>query len=64
MRMYNYPSFPKYMDGEHFQRFPEVARAGAKAPDGELIDSRDGRRLKLSELWHGEVTVIEFGSVT
>ena len=50
MSTYNYPSFPQDMDNEDFARFPEVARVGAKAPDGELIDARDQSRVKLSEL--------------
>jgi len=64
MRIYNYPSFPQDMDNEDFGRFPEVARVGAKAPDGELIDARDQSRVKLSELWSGGMTVLEFGSIT
>ncbi len=64
MRTYNYQSFPPNMDNEDFGRFPEVARVGDKAPDGELIDARDERRVKLSELWSDRVTVLEFGSIT
>lgn len=64
MRVYNYRSFPLDMDREDFERFPEVTHAGAKAPDGELIDSHDGSRVKLSEFWSASVTVLEFGSIT
>jgi hypothetical protein len=64
MRIYNYPSFPQNMDNEDFGRFPEVARVGGKAPDGELLDARDQSRVRLSELWSDGVTVLEFGSIT
>jgi hypothetical protein len=64
MSDYNYSSFPLDMHGADFARFPELARAGATAPDGELTDARAGRKIRLSELWSGAVTVLEFGSVT
>lgn len=64
MSPYNYPSFPRKLEGQDFERFPELARAGSRAPDGELIDARDETRVNLSELWRRDVTVIEFGSVT
>jgi hypothetical protein len=64
MSTYNYPSFPRNMDNEDFGRFPEVAHVGDKAPDGELIDSRDESRVRLSDFWSDSVTVLEFGSIT
>jgi hypothetical protein len=64
MGTYNYTSFPRQMTGENFDRFPEVARVGTKASEGELIDVRDERSVTMSELWRREVTVVEFGSVT
>jgi hypothetical protein len=64
MRVYNYPSFPLNMGREDFERFPEAAHAGAKAPDGELIDARDGSRVRISDFWSASVTVLEFGSIT
>ncbi len=64
MSTYNYPSFPQNMDNEDFRRFPEAARVGDKAPDGELINAREESRIRLSELWSGAVIVLEFGSIT
>jgi len=59
---YNYESFPLDMDRETFARFPTVLLAGGPAPDGELIDARDGRRVRLSDFWRRGPLVIEFGS--
>lgn len=69
---YNYRSFPLDMDMDDFVRFPEVARVGTKAPDGELTEAgpepdeipTPGRTVRLSELFRNRVAVLEFGSLT
>lgn len=64
MRVYNYPSFPLHMDNEDFLRFPDVTTVGEPAPDGELTEAKEGRRVRLSECWANGPAVIEFGSIT
>ena len=64
MSVYNYLNFPLDADMQDFVAFPEGPRVASKAPDGELIDVRDGRRVLLSEYFRNGVTVIEFGSYT
>ena len=49
MSVYNYMNFPLDGDMRDFVAFPEGPRVGGKAPDGELVDVRDGRRVRLSE---------------
>ncbi len=51
---YNYP----------FSTFPRLFTAGDAAPDGELTDAGDGRRVRLSELWRTAPLVVEFGSIS
>ncbi len=64
MSIYNYLSFPLDADMQDFVAFPEGPRVGSKAPDGELVDMRDDRRVRLSEYFRKGLTVIEFGSFT
>ena len=64
MSVYNYMNFPLDGDMQDFVAFPEGPRVGSKAPDGELVDVRDGRRVSLSEYFLRGITVIEFGSFT
>ena len=64
MSIYNYLSFPLDADMQDFVAFPEGPRVGTKAPDGELIDVRDGRQVRLSDYFRKGVTLIEFGSFT
>lgn len=52
------------MDMEDFERFPGVLKAGEPAPDGELVNAADGRRVRLSEYWRNGPVVMEFGSIT
>jgi hypothetical protein len=52
------------MDMEDFERFPGVLKAGEPAPDGELVNAADGRRVRLSECWRSGPVVMEFGSIT
>ena len=42
--------------------FPDGLRVGTKAPDGVLIDARDGSDVALGDVYRKGVTVIEFGS--
>ena len=64
MSVYNYINFPLDADMQDFAAFPEGPRVGSKAPDGELVDVRDGRSVRLSEYFRRGATVIEFGSFT
>ena len=64
MSEYNYTSFPLDMEMPDFERFPEVSRAGSKAPDGELVDARSGETVRLSALWRKGPLILEFGSIT
>lgn len=64
MGIYNYTSFPLDADREDFTRFPDIARVGTKAPDGELVDARDGVLVNLNDLYREGVTILEFGSLT
>ncbi|TDI44519.1 MAG: hypothetical protein E2P02_09600 [Acidobacteria bacterium] len=64
MSVYNYMNFPLDADMQDFAAFPEGPRVGSKAPDGKLVDVRDGRSVRLSEYFRKGVTVIEFGSFT
>ena len=64
MSVYNYMNFPLDGDMKDFVAFPEGPRVGGEAPDGELVDVRDGRRVRLSDYFLRGVTVIEFGSFT
>jgi hypothetical protein len=64
---YNYERFDAYVesgeDEREFGAFPELLRAGERAPDGEL-QLLDGDRVRLSELWRRDGVVLEFGSFT
>jgi hypothetical protein len=64
---YNYERFDAYVEeGEEereFGAFPDMLHAGERAPDGELL-VLDGERVRLSELWHRNGVVLEFGSFT
>ena len=64
MTIYNYVNFPLDADMQDFDAFHDGPRVGSKAPDGELVDVRDGRKVHLSEYFPKGVTVIEFGSFT
>jgi len=64
MNEYNYRHFPRDLDAETFAAFPHGPKAGAAAPDGELIDAATGEVVRLSDLWKSETLVIEFGSFT
>lgn len=64
MRIYNYPSFPLHMDMEDFVQFPRATAVGEAAPDGELTDASNGRKVRLSDCWSSGPAVIEFGSIT
>lgn len=62
---YNYPHFPQdHIDGPLFAAFRDHLRAGAEAPNGELIRLDDGATVRLSEYWNARPAVIEFGSIT
>ncbi len=61
---YNYPSFPPQEDIDPFSTFPRLFTVGDAAPDGELTDAGDGRRVRLSELWRTAPLVVEFGSIS
>lgn len=64
MTEYNYKNFPLDGDMQDFVDFPIGPRAGAKAPDGVLIDAKDGSDVRLGDIYPKGVTVIEFGSYT
>ncbi len=64
MTEYNYLHFPLDGDMQDFVDFPHGARAGTKAPDGVLIDAKDGSDVELGDIYKKGVTVIEFGSYT
>ncbi len=64
MAEYNYKHFPLDGDMQDFGSFPDAARVGTKAPDGVLIDARDGSNVALGDVYRKGVTVIEFGSYT
>jgi hypothetical protein len=64
---YNYERFDLYVesgaDEREFAAFPNMLHAGEPATDGELT-RLDGERVRLSELWHRQGLVLEFGSFT
>jgi len=64
MTDYNYKNFPLDADMDDFIRFPNVARVSSKAPDGVLVDAKDGSQVRLGELYRKGVTIMEFGSYT
>ena len=64
MEVYNYETFPLDMHPEDFENFPNIMKAGEKAPDGELIDAAAGKRVRLSDLWSQSPLMIEFGAIT
>ena len=64
MDEYNYESFPLKMSGGEFSAFPDVLKAGKKAPDGLLVDAATGENVRLSDYWRKGPVVIEFGSRT
>ncbi len=64
MPEYNYKTFPLDADMHDFVQFPNIARVGTKAPDGVLIDAKDGSEVRLGALYRNGVSVIEFGSFT
>ena len=64
MSEYNYADFPLDTDREAFVGFPDALTVGQSAPDGELVDAADGRRVRLSDYWRTGPLMIEFGSVT
>ncbi len=64
MSEYNYKNFPLDGDMQDFVGFPDGARVGTKAPDGALIDAKDGRDVELGDIYRKGVTVVEFGSYT
>lgn len=57
---YNYDHF---RFGYYTAAREDHARAGERAPDGELVDL-DGRSVRLSSLWSERPLVLEFGSIT
>ncbi len=61
---YNYPHFPEDLCAKDFAQFPNIARVGTPAPDGELTDAATGERVKLSSRWQQGPLVLEFGSLT
>jgi hypothetical protein len=62
---YNYPHFTMGdEDRAAFAAFQNIARVGSPAPDAELVDAVDERRIRLSALWRERPLVIEFGSLT
>jgi hypothetical protein len=61
---YNYPSFPTESDVEDFRAFPEIIKAGTKAPDPELTDLETGISVRLSDYSKQGILVVEFGSLT
>ena len=64
MNEYNYETFPLDMQGSDFEAFPSFAKAGDKAPDGDLIDAATGKPVKLSDYWREGPVMAEFGSLT
>lgn len=64
MTDYNYKTFPLDADMQDFQQFPNIARVGTKAPDGILLDAKDGSEVQLAQLYKRGLSVIEFGSFT
>lgn len=64
---YNYERFDLYVesgeDEREFGAFPNMLHAGERAPDGEL-QTLEGERVRLSELWRRSGVVLEFGSFT
>lgn len=61
---YNYASFPLDMEAAAFAAFPDLLRAGDRAPDGVLVDATSGEEVTLSSLWKSAPLVMEFGSFT
>ena len=64
MTAYNYPTFPLGMTRSDFVEFPEGPKADEKAPDVELIDARNGGRVRLFDYWSEGPVMVEFGSIT
>ncbi|MCI0439630.1 MAG: hypothetical protein L0177_10935 [Chloroflexi bacterium] len=64
MQAYNYANFPPSTDEEDFASFPNVLKAGQRAPDGALTDAASGAAVRLSDYWKTGALVIEFGSIT
>ncbi len=64
MNPYNYETFPLDMTNDEFTAFLDVLKAGAKAPDGVLIDAATGESVQLSDYWKHGPAMIEFGSIT
>jgi len=64
MAEYNYKHFPLDGDMQDFVSFPDATRVGTKAPDGVLIDAKDGGDVALGDVYRKGVTVVEFGSYT
>jgi len=64
MAEYNYKTFPRDADMHDFRQFPNIARVGTKAPEGALLDAKNGGEVQLGELYITGVCVIEFGSFT
>ena len=64
MTEYNYKNFPLDADRQDFVDFPDGARVGTKAPEGVLIDAKEGSSVRLRDIYPKGVTVMEFGSYT
>ena len=61
---YNYAVFPPEDDVQAFRDWPEHLKAGARAPDPELVDLESGDPVRLSDWTRRGLTLIEFGSLT
>ena len=58
---YNYRIF----DGQgDFEDFPNVLRVGTSAPDFTATLLESGQSVRLSDYWHRQDLVVEFGSFT
>lgn len=64
MEEYNYPIFDLAREEAPFHSFPDVLRAGQRAPDFTLEDAGTGAPVALSSLWADSPAVLEFGSFT
>jgi len=58
---YNYERF---VGDDDFESFRACLPVGSRAPDGVVLDARNGAAGNLSNYWRGRDVVIEFGSLT
>ena len=61
---YNYSVFPPDDDVDAFAAWPEVIKAGHRAPDPHLLDLESGDMVRLTEVTRKGLTVVELGSLT